>query len=189
MFLVIFEEGLCLCKWVIHSAPHRIQNDSHEWHQWYINYIIKIMPGATLARENFKLRGYAHLEINFSCMTFHLKLHQPTILSEFLEVSMPWFPKKTTISTTETSIFIQRASSALHASPPRPSLLFTAFCTCILFHALINPSLPCPHFSSNKRSCIKSMNSELRSRAQPGEPFWRTRHGLAECNLKSYNTF
>lgn len=72
---------------------------------------------------------------------------------------------------------------------PHPDLLFTALYTCILFHAFINPSLPCPHFSSNKRSCRKSMSSKLRNRGEPCVPFQPTGHGLAECNLKSNNTF
>lgn len=78
-------------------------------------------------------------------------------------------------------------SSALLS--PHPCLLFTALSTCILFHACINPSLPCPHLSSNKRSCRKSMSSELRNRGEPCVPFRPTGHRLAECNLKSNNTF
>lgn len=72
---------------------------------------------------------------------------------------------------------------------PHPWLLYTALSMCILFHAFINPSLPCPHLGRNKRSCRKSMSSELRTRGEPCVPFRATGHGLAECNLKSNNTF
>lgn len=54
---------------------------------------------------------------------------------------------------------------------PHPSLLFAAFYTCILFHAFINPSPPCPHLSSNRISCSKSVSSKLRSRASLMHPF------------------
>lgn len=80
----------------------------------------------------------------------------------------------------------------LHSSPQHPSLLFTEFYTCILFHAFINLNLPCPHFSSNKRSCIKSVNSDLRNRGRTCVSFLSFRptgHRLARRNLKSYIIF
>lgn len=50
---------------------------------------------ATLAREwevmwrwKSKLSGHAHLEINFSCTTIHLEIHQFTVLNEYLEMPM-----------------------------------------------------------------------------------------------------
>jgi hypothetical protein len=90
----------------------------------------------------FKLNGHAYLEINFSHMTFYLETTSQLPSMNFLKY----------LTTEATKLQFS------HSSPPYPSLLFTTFYTCILFHASINPSLPCPHFSSNKRSCIKSMN-------------------------------
>lgn len=49
----------------------------------------------TLAKGNTsKLNGHAYLEINFSCMVFHLDTHQSTVLSECLRVLMSQFPNK-----------------------------------------------------------------------------------------------
>lgn len=149
-----------------------MQSTYHERHKRCIHYIIKTVPVDTLAGEaGSKFNGHAHLGINFLCTAFHLKSIRQLSSAHFLRCRCHDFPSKPQYRSQKPQFLHNELLRPSIPHPPRPSLLFTAFYTCILFHAFINPSLACLHLSSNKRSCSKSMNSELRNRASPAYPF------------------
>lgn len=161
-----------------------------EWHQRHIHDI----------RENPACGNISQCKKHLSEMPLHTwKFNSHAWLFIWKSVTnCPWWtapsvystvPQQTTSGNAEPSIFRQHAFFSSALLDLHPCLLFTPLSTCILFHAFINASLPCPHLGRNKRSCRKSMSSELRTRGEPCAPFRATGHGLAECNLKSNNTF
>lgn len=186
---IILEEGLCL-----HQLSIFFHSPLNAEHLTWVTQKIYLLPYKSCACGNInkgkksKLSGHAHLEVHFSCMIFIWKSISQLSSVNFLRCPCHHFPNKPQDQPQKLS-FLHNKLLLPSVPHPHPSLLFTAFYTCILFHAFINAHLPCPHFSSNRRSCIKSMNSELRNRGQPCVPFRPTGHGLAECNLKSFNTF
>lgn len=185
---MILEEGLCF-----HQLSIFFHTPLNAEHLTWVIQTIYSLPYKSCACGNinkgkkYKLSGHAHLEVHFSGMIFIWKSISQMSSVNFLRCPCYDFPNKRQ-DRPQKSSFLHNKLLLPSVPHSHPSFLFTAFYTCILFHAFINPHLPCPHFSSNRRNCIKSMNAELRNRVEPCVPFRPTGHRLAVCNLKSYHT-